>query len=195
MLQLIVIYTRYLLGGAFVFASMIKIKGQRFTTDSGATEPINSAWYFFETMYQSGIYWKFIGLGQLLAGFLMMTQRYSKLGALMNFPIITNIFAITLSYYFALTPVIVGLMLLANVGLILWEWDELKILINLPYVPKIKSTENNTVWEIIGYVLFIFTFTYRLFIDKYDALFWFLICLSIGLIGLIIGIKRNRKFR
>lgn len=75
LLQLIVIYTRYLLGGTFVFASLIKIKGQRFTTNSGAKEPINSAWHLFETMYQSGIYWKLIGLGQLFAGFLMMEHN------------------------------------------------------------------------------------------------------------------------
>ena len=31
LLQLFIIYTRYLIGGAFVFASLIKIKGHRFT--------------------------------------------------------------------------------------------------------------------------------------------------------------------
>jgi len=65
----VVIYTCYLLGGAFVFASLIKIKGKRSTLMSGEAEPLNSALHFFATMYQSGMYWKFIGLGQLLAGF------------------------------------------------------------------------------------------------------------------------------
>ncbi len=181
------------MGGAFVFASLIKLKGHRFTTDNGEAAPINSALHFFETMYQSGLYWKFIGLGQLIAGFLLMTQRYSKLGALINFPIIANIFVITLSYYFALTPVIVGMMLLANVGLILWDWNELKILFNLPYVPNTLRLENHTVWEITGYILFAFTFIYRLLIDKYDILFWFSICFLIGLVGFFIGIKRSKK--
>jgi len=31
--QLLVIYTRYLIGGAFVFASLIKLKGKRFTRE------------------------------------------------------------------------------------------------------------------------------------------------------------------
>lgn len=75
--QIIIIYTRYLIGGTFVFASLIKIKGTRFTSVSGESNPINSAWHFFETMYQSGLYWKFIGVCQLLAGFLLMTQRFS----------------------------------------------------------------------------------------------------------------------
>ena len=34
-LQIFIIYTRYLIGSAFVFASIVKIKGNRFTTDSG----------------------------------------------------------------------------------------------------------------------------------------------------------------
>ena len=38
LLQLGVIYTRYLVGGAFVFASLIKIKGQRFTQMMRASE-------------------------------------------------------------------------------------------------------------------------------------------------------------
>ena len=192
-LQLIVIYARYLIGGAFVFASLIKIKGQRFTTDSGAAEPINSAWHFFETMYQSGLYWKFIGLGQLVAGFLMMTQRYAKLGALINFPILANIFAVTLSYYFAFTPVIVGLMLLTNVGLLLWEWDELKIFVNLPYTPNNdKRLENQRIWELVGYILFGFTFIYRLFVDEYSVFFWSSTCFLIGLAGLFVGIRQNK---
>ncbi len=80
LLQIIVIYLRYLIGGTFVFASIIKIKGNRFTAISGEDMPIYSAWHFFETLYQSGIYWQFIGITQLIAGFLLMTQRYSKLG-------------------------------------------------------------------------------------------------------------------
>ncbi|MBO6534282.1 MAG: DoxX family protein [Muricauda sp.] len=128
--QILIIYIRYLLGGAFVFASLIKIKGLRFTSESGALEPIGSAWHFFETMYQSGLYWKFIGMAQLIAGFLLMTQRFSKLGALINLPIILNVFIITLSYYFAYTPVITGSMLVANLLLIIWEWNEIKILCN-----------------------------------------------------------------
>ncbi|MGB3468570.1 MAG: hypothetical protein WBA74_25020, partial [Cyclobacteriaceae bacterium] len=54
-LQVCIIYTRYLVGGTFVFASIVKIKGQRFTGSSGAENSIDSAWHFFETLYQSGL--------------------------------------------------------------------------------------------------------------------------------------------
>ena len=58
--------------------------------------PIHSVGHMFETLYQSGLYWKFIGISQLIAAFLLMTQRFSKLGALSFFPIILNIFFIYL---------------------------------------------------------------------------------------------------
>jgi len=45
--QVFAIYTRYLLGGAFVFASLIKIEGKRFTSVSGEAEPLNSALHLF----------------------------------------------------------------------------------------------------------------------------------------------------
>ena len=35
LVQLAIIYTRYLVGGAFIFASLIKIKGYRFTQMKG----------------------------------------------------------------------------------------------------------------------------------------------------------------
>lgn len=192
--NIFIIYTRYLLGGSFVFASLIKLKGHRFTSESGADEPIYSAFHFFETMYQSGIYWQFIGMGQLVAGILLLTQRYSRLGALIYLPIITNIFVITISYDFNYTPVITGMMLFANILLIAWDWDTLRILVNLPAIPYDgKSTEKDTPWEWIGLALFTFTFMYRLMVDKYDALFWFLICFLIGVVGLFIGVRKNKN--
>lgn len=49
LLQLGIIYTRYLVGGAFVFASLIKIKDHRFTQIPG--EGGHSAGHFFEMMH------------------------------------------------------------------------------------------------------------------------------------------------
>ncbi|MEL6822498.1 MAG: hypothetical protein AAFP70_12100 [Calditrichota bacterium] len=175
--QLFVIYTRYLIGGAFVFASIIKIKGERFTTVSGADSPIDSAWHFFETMYASGLYWQFIGLGQLIAAFFLMTQRYARLGALLFLPIIGNIFVITLSYDFRGTPIITGLMLLANVMLVIWEWDELKVIFNLEPKQIISSNfETHRVWEVTGLAMFLFTVGYRVLFNAYNIFFWGGVC-------------------
>ncbi|WP_282085856.1 hypothetical protein [Aquimarina algiphila] len=192
--QIFIIYTRLLIGGAFVFASIVKIKGNRFTAESGELNPINSAWHFFETMYQSGLYWKFIGIAQLIAGFLLMTQKYSKLGALFNLPIILNIFIITLSYYFAYTPVITGLMLLANLLLIIWEWDEIKILFNLtPTLDKRMRLEKDYIWQVIGLILFSFIFAFGLFFHEHNFGFWIIACFLIAILGLILGVLREKK--
>lgn len=193
-MQIFIIYTRYFLGGAFVFASLIKLKGMRFTTESGEHYPIDNAWHFFETMYQSGLYWKFIGFGQLLAGCLLMTQKYARLGAIINLPIILNVFVITLSYNFNYTPVVTGVMLLANVVLIIWEWDILKVVVNRkPQVQNITTIETDKLWQVIGIVLFLFTFIYRLIIDKYNILFWMTIFSVICFTGVFVSLFRPQK--
>ena len=194
--QLFIVYTRYLIGGAFVFASIVKIMGNRFTAESGADNPIDSAWHFFETMYASGLYWKFIGVAQLLAGFLLLTQRYAKLGALVNLPIIANVFVITLSYYFAYTPVITGLMFLANIILIIWDWNELKVLVNLsPSAGPKRSLERDGLWVILGWVLFVQIICCKLFLNQASAPFWLLSFPLVALFGFVAGIKREFKRR
>lgn len=192
--QIFIIYTRYMIGGAFVFASLIKIKGKRFTSDSGESSPIDSAWHFFETLYQSGLYWKFIGFSQLMAGFLLMTQRYAKLGALVNLPIIVNIFIITLSYDFAFTPVITGSMLFANLLLILWDWDQFRVLVNQRQLEDNQfRLEKDRFWQLTGLLMFSITFLYRLFVVRYDLFLWFGSCFLIGLIALIYGLITEKR--
>jgi len=193
-LQILIIYTRYLIGAAFVFAAIVKVKGGRFTTLDGINEPINSAWHMFETLYQSGLWWKFLGLGQIIAGFLLMTQRYAKLGALLFLPIISNVFVITISYDFRGTPVITGLMLLANIMLVLWDWDEVKILLNkIPVIEPKNRFENMRIWDITGLTLFLFTTVYRFSVTNYNIFFWIIICFVIGLTGLVLGLIQHRK--
>ena len=195
--QIFIIYTRYLIGGAFVFSSIIKIKGKRFTTYSHEDAPIGSTMHFFEVLYQTGLYWQFIGWAQLLAGFLLMTQRYAKLGALVNFPILLNVFVITISMEFGGTPLITGLMLAANVMLLIWHWGELKSLINLPHQAEPKDQEENKpIWAITGLLLFLFTAGYRVLFDMYNPFFWFGVGFIIGLSAFLIRLvqrKRSKK--
>ncbi len=160
--------------------------------------PIHSVGHMFETLYQSGLYWKFIGISQLVAAFLLMTQRFSKLGALSFFPIILNIFFITASYDFAGTIYITSLMLLANVTLLIWDWDELKTLFNVYHSKIINKNrfEKMKVWELCGLTLFAFTAIWRSFVTNFvNLLIWIIGCLTIGLIFLIIGVIQNNRLR
>ncbi len=141
-----VICLRYLIGSAFVFASMVKIQGERFTILS----PDTRIGHFFEAMYQTGAYWQFLGWAQLTAAFLLMTQRYSTLGALLFFPIILNIFVITVALGFSGTPAVTGLMLIATVFLLLWDYDKF-----VPLFRRHTANNNDFVWTAMGVLLFL----------------------------------------
>ncbi|CAN5472676.1 hypothetical protein BH10BAC5_BH10BAC5_12590 [soil metagenome] len=193
--RIFIIYTRYLIGAAFVFASLVKISGMRFTMMDGVAAPYNTPAHLFETLYQSGMYWKFLGWSQIIAAFLLMTQRYATIGAIVFLPIIANIFVITVSYGFTGTPYITGLMLLANIMLIVWDWDKIKVLFNLPVEKTARQLySGNMIWEITGFVLFIFTVSYRLIsLMGYNIFLWGGVCALIGLAGLVLGIRQESK--
>lgn len=158
--------------------------------------PWHSVGHYFETMYQSGIYWQFLGWGQLISAFLLMTQRYAKLGAITFFPIIVNIFVITISYDFKGTPVITFLMLLATIMILIWDWDDLKVLFNLAPTRSspLLSFEKQKIWELIGILIFGLTLVFKIFYPKETGLLiWVLTCFVIGIVGLIIGLRQWRK--
>lgn len=118
------VMTRVLLALGFTPSGLTKLLGNRFTL-LGPETPVG---YFFEALYRSGFYWNFIGACQLLAAILLLMPRTATLGALVYFPLILNIFVITVSLHFTGTPVITGLMLLASIYLLCWDADKLKAL-------------------------------------------------------------------
>jgi hypothetical protein len=127
-LQRLAVISRILLAFAFIPTAFVKILGHRFTMI-----PIdNPVGFFFEAMYRTGLYWRFIGWGQLTAGILLLMPRTATLGAILFFPIVLNIFVITLSMSFAGTPVVTGLMLLAALFLLCWDYDRLETVLFAP---------------------------------------------------------------
>lgn len=119
--QWIIIHLRYLVGFAFFPSGLTKLLGNRFTVLSTDT-PIG---YFFEAMYRTGGYWNFLGLCQIVAGILLMTQRYALLGTLMFLAILSNIWIITISLSFTGTWVITSLMMVAVIILLIWDHHKL----------------------------------------------------------------------
>ena len=131
-----------------------QIYGERFTTDVDLSEPIG---FFFEAMYRTGAYWQFLGWAQVIAGVLLLLRATSLLGALLFFPIILNIFVITLSMDFHGTHVVTGGMLLANLYLLCWDWHRLKPILFAQAVPvsfpaPVEGSAQATLLERVGYV-------------------------------------------
>ena len=92
-LQIFTVYVRYLIGGAFVISTFTMNKfGQSGDINKLNNKiPINElppAEVFFRVLVESGTYWHFIGISHLISGVLMITQRFSRLGALLYFIII-----------------------------------------------------------------------------------------------------------
>jgi|AntRauTorcE11897_2_1112592.scaffolds.fasta_scaffold41710_1 uncharacterized membrane protein YphA (DoxX/SURF4 family) len=116
---------RSLLAIGFIPTGMVKLLGYRFTTMNLET-PIGA---FFEAMYQSGPYWRFLGITQVLAGILVLIPATSALGAITFLGILINIFIITISYDFNFTPVITFSMLLASVWLVVWDYNRFRSII------------------------------------------------------------------
>jgi hypothetical protein len=81
----------------------------------------------FEALYDGGgMYWRFLGAVQVAAGVLILVPATATLGAMIFFPLILNIFVITVSYGFRGTPFVTGPMVLAALYLLCWDYDRLR---------------------------------------------------------------------
>ena len=164
-LALLVWLTRYLLAFAFIPSGMKKLLGERFTS-IGIDNPIG---FFFEALYRSGMYWNFLGWSQLITALLMMTQRFSTLGNLIYFFIISNICCITIAMQFTGTWVITSLMLFASICLLLWDANKFQFIFTpsgfLNNHNEVKLPEASRLWQISGLLLFILSVAYPL-IDR-----------------------------
>lgn len=164
-LTIFVWLTRYLLAFAFIPSGMKKLLGERFTS-IGIDNPIG---FFFEALYRSGMYWNFLGWSQVITALLMMTQRFSTIGNLIYFFIISNICCITIAMQFTGTWVITSLMLLASVCLLLWDANKFQYIFTSSGFFKnnheVKLPEASRFWEISGLLLFILSVAYPL-IDR-----------------------------
>ncbi len=160
-LQIFTIYLRYLIGGAFIIAAfgMGKVLGTS-NLMSSMDHPIQELQpiqQFFRVMTDSGLYWKFIGWTQIMAGMLLMTQRFARMGALIFFGLILNIFVITIAYDFKGTPVVTGLLLLAATWLLIWDLRSLQVLVrdNVELVRVPLNIMDSAYWMWLGVVMIV----------------------------------------
>jgi hypothetical protein len=126
-LRVFTLVVRVLLAVAFVPSGLVKILGEPFT-QLPESDPVG---YFFTGFFSAHGYYRFIGVAQWVAGGLLLLPRTATLGAVLYVPIILNIFVITVAIgpAFAFTRVITGLMLLAALYLLAWDWDRWKSIV------------------------------------------------------------------
>lgn len=112
---------RILLFMAFLPTGLVKATGQRFTL-MPIEHPVG---FFFEAMYQTGPYWYFIGIMQMVAAVCLVIPATATLGALLFFPIILSIAFITYGVGLEGTVYVTFAMLLSTTYLLCWDADRI----------------------------------------------------------------------
>lgn len=100
--------------------------------------------HYLEALHTTGYYYTFIGIVQVTAAILLLIPRTALLGALLYFPIIFNICILSLSVRFEGSLISSPLMLLANLYLLCWNYDQLKYIFSSGKVREVCVINNNT---------------------------------------------------
>lgn len=128
------VFCRIALAASFIPTGIVKIMGERFAEGLPSNNPLG---HYFDALQQTGYYYTFIGIVQIIIAVLLLIPRTSLLGALMYFPIIINICVLTYATRFEGTR-LVTMMVLASLFLLIWDYDRLKYI--LPFKqPKTDS--------------------------------------------------------
>jgi len=116
------VFCRIALAASFIPTGLVKIMGERFAAGLPSNNPLG---HYFDALHQTGYYYTFIGIAQIIIAILLLIPRTSLLGALMYFPIIVNICVLTYATRFEGTR-LVTMMVLASLFLLIWDFDRLK---------------------------------------------------------------------
>ncbi len=126
-LRYFTVFTRCALAAGFIPSGMVKIMGERFTALS-SLHPMGA---YLEALHHTGFYYTFIGVMQVLAAMLLLIPRTATLGAFLYFPIILNIFVLTIAVRFDGSWLTSPLMVLANIYLLLWDYHKFRRILPL----------------------------------------------------------------
>lgn len=124
------IFCRVSLAVGFLAAGYVKIIDERFANGLSIIHPMGS---YLEALHHTGYYYTFIGIAQILAAILLLIPRTVFLGALLYFPIILNIWILSLAVRFEGSALTAPLMVLANLFLLCWNYDRLKFLLPIKH--------------------------------------------------------------
>lgn len=108
---------RIAIGFAYIPAGLKKVLGQPFT-DPGNRGAFHD---FLHAFLATGGFYRFVGVLQLVAAVLLMTQRRATLGAVLALPIATAIAGFCWSTARPPTVIVTTLIVVGLLGLIAWE--------------------------------------------------------------------------
>ncbi len=143
------VFCRVALALGFIPSGLVKVMGERFTA-LPSNHPLG---HYFDALYLTGFYYKFIGVSQLTAALLLLIPRTALLGAILYLPIIFNICVLTYATRFEGTR-IATLMLLANLYLLWWDHGRLRFILPLASSTGVDEAPNQTISSKFPWVFF-----------------------------------------
>ncbi|WP_297337141.1 DoxX family protein [Algoriphagus sp.] len=120
------IFCRVTLAYAFIVAGVVKIIGERFASGLSPLHPMGA---YLEALHHTGYYYTFVGYAQVQAAILLLIPRTITLGALLYLPIIVNIWILSYAVRFEGSMVTSPLMVLANLYILAYHYDQLRYII------------------------------------------------------------------
>jgi uncharacterized membrane protein YphA (DoxX/SURF4 family) len=133
-LRYFAVFCRVALALGFIPSGIVKVMGERFT-GLPSNHPLG---HYFDALYLTGFYYRFIGVSQLTAALLLLIPRTALLGAILYLPMIVNICVLAYATRFEGTR-IATLMLLANLYLLGWDYARVKYVL-----PRASSSDVST---------------------------------------------------
>jgi uncharacterized membrane protein YphA (DoxX/SURF4 family) len=143
---------RLFLGYVFASSGLCKLCDGQFAQLIGPPHLIRDL-----AKYDLGLFAHFIAYGQVIVGFLVMSQRFSLLGLVMLLPINLSILMVTTSQHWQGTPYVNAFLSLLNILALLGEWKSLRFFI-LPEAavqipPQVNALFPQSKWAFAGLVL------------------------------------------
>ncbi len=148
--------TRFFLGLIFFTAGMAKL-----FADHKFPGLIGPVWLEEQLAeHNLGMYARFIAWSQVVAGLTLLSQRFATLGAILTFPIILNIWVVTVSLEWQGTPYVNFVLILLNLHLLIADYPKLKFILSqnveeLKAMPlKRRSRKADIFWALgVGLIL------------------------------------------
>ncbi len=135
------IFLRLALAWGFIASGMVKILGERFASGLSVNHPMGQ---YLQALHNTGYYYTFIGVVQVLAAVLLLVPRTVVLGALLYFPVILNICILSYAMRFEGSILTSPLMVLGSLFLICWNYDKIKYILPFNQVPGPASHPKQT---------------------------------------------------
>lgn len=176
----LVILTRVFLGFILFGAGMSKLY-----FDHAFPGIIGPVWLEDElTQYGLGFFARFVAFSQVIAGGLLLTQRFATLGAILSFPMLLCILMVTTSLEWQGTPSVNAVFIAMNIYLLIYDYHKLKFILTdtehdrLMLKPVRKEPKKDYIF-IAAFIVILSTIPFS-FINLYIA--WGVVAISMGLI-------------